>query len=143
MAVKLQSEILEVILPHGPDFRLISRLIDVTSEVAIGEFDYVGNEELKLQDHFPGQPVMPGVLLPEAMAQTAIQLAQKNPALQGKLFALVGIDKCRFHHAIRPGSRVTFEVKLESYRHGLGTATCIAYTGPIKVASATITFAEF
>jgi len=139
MATKDQG--LEVKLPHGPGFRLISRVIENT-DVATCEIDYTGTEKLDLADHFPGQRIFPGALLIEAMAQTTIQLAQQLEGYENKIFALMGVNECRFYQAVRPGKTIRLTAKFDRFSHGVGRAACQAFVGDKLIVKAQLTFME-
>ena len=111
------------VLPHRYPFLFVDRLLEFEEgkravglkNVSFGEPHFVG--------HFPGDPVMPGVLQIEAIAQVACLLILLSfPGLDDKRPAFIGIDKARFRAAVRPGDALRIEVDLLSFRRGMGTA---------------------
>ena len=141
MTTETQEPTLQVRLPHGINFQLISRVIEI-NELAVCELDYTGKEILDLADHFPGQRIFPGALLIEAMAETTIQLAQRLEGYENKIFALVGVDECRFYHAVRPGKTIRLTAQFESFGHGYGRALCHAFVDDKLVAKTRLAFTE-
>jgi 3-hydroxyacyl-[acyl-carrier-protein] dehydratase len=102
------------LLPHRYPFLLLDRIIEMNGEEsAIGIKNVTFNEPF-FQGHFPGSPIMPGVLLIEAMAQTAgaLVINHLGPAQEGKLVYFMSIDKARFRRPVMPGHQVSFPVKL-------------------------------
>jgi 3-hydroxyacyl-[acyl-carrier-protein] dehydratase len=102
------------LLPHRYPFLLLDRIIEMNGEAsAIGIKNVTFNEPF-FQGHFPGSPIMPGVLLIEAMAQTAGALVISNLGLaeEGHLVYFMSIDKARFRRPVLPGHQVHFPVKL-------------------------------
>jgi beta-hydroxyacyl-ACP dehydratase FabZ len=104
---------IQSILPHRYPMLLIDRVLDIVPKqriVAIKNFTI--NEEF-FQGHFPGHPIVPGVLLVEAMAQAGgILLLQDDPDRERKLLYFLAIDRARFRRPVVPGDQVRFEVEV-------------------------------
>jgi 3-hydroxyacyl-[acyl-carrier-protein] dehydratase len=105
------------LIPHRPPFLMIDKLVDVVAgERAIGIKNVTINEDF-FRGHFPTRPVMPGVLIIEAMAQTAAVLVVHTlgPMAQGKLVYFMSVDNARFRRPVVPGD--TLKVHVASLRH--------------------------
>lgn len=100
------------LLPHRYPFSLVDRIIDYTpGERAVGIKNVTFNEP-HFQGHFPGRPIMPGVLIVEAMAQVGGVVLTQMPDVQGGLFLFAGIDKVRFRRPVVPGDQLVMTVEL-------------------------------
>lgn len=125
------------ILPHRYPFLLVDRIIEiVTNESAKGIKNVTINEPF-FQGHFPGNPVMPGVLIVEAMAQVAGVLAFKS-GMEGTGVLFMSIEKVKFRKPIVPGDQIIFEVRV-SHRRG----NVWRFEGIAKVDEKVATEAEF
>ena len=118
------EEILEL-LPHRYPFLLVDRVLEYHLEgpPRIRALKNVTMNEPFFQGHFPGHPVMPGVLILEAMAQAAgclAHLARKAEGAEDQLYYLVKIDKARFNRIVIPGDQLIFEVKQKRLMRGMG-----------------------
>lgn len=99
-------------LPHRYPFLLVDRIIEVGEDYVKGLKNVTINEPF-FQGHFPGKPIMPGVLIIEAMAQVGGCLLLKDvPGKENKLVYFMGIDKARFRRPIIPGDQIIFELKV-------------------------------
>ncbi|NMB41955.1 MAG: 3-hydroxyacyl-ACP dehydratase FabZ [Firmicutes bacterium] len=129
------------IIPHRYPFLLVDKITEVVAgQKAVGLKNVTVNEPY-FQGHFPGDPVMPGVLILEAMAQVgAVALLSKNE-FKGKLALFRGIDKCRFRGIVRPGDTLKIEVSLTGLKGVVGRGKGQAYVGERLVASAELVFA--
>ncbi|MGB0893479.1 MAG: 3-hydroxyacyl-ACP dehydratase FabZ [Parashewanella sp.] len=111
-------------LPHRYPFLLIDRVLDFTAGESLHAIKNVTINEPFFQGHFPVKPVMPGVLLLEAMAQASGLLAFKTmgnePPAENVLFYFAGIDKVRFKRVVEPGDQIHFNVKMIKERRGIG-----------------------
>ncbi|MEM7591092.1 MAG: 3-hydroxyacyl-ACP dehydratase FabZ [Cyanobacteria bacterium P01_A01_bin.83] len=104
------------LLPHRHPFALVDRIIDyVPGEKAIGIKNVTFNEPF-FPGHIPDFPLMPGVLMVEAMAQVGGIILVQLPGMAGKFFAFAGIDKVRFRRPVVPGDRLTMTVELLSLK---------------------------
>ncbi|WP_261922463.1 3-hydroxyacyl-ACP dehydratase FabZ [Shewanella sp. NFH-SH190041] len=116
------KEILQY-LPHRYPFLLIDRVLDFTPGETLHAIKNVTINEPFFQGHFPVQPVMPGVLILEAMAQATGLLAFKTMSDKPStdvLYYFAGIDNARFKRVVEPGDQLHFEVKLLKERRGIG-----------------------
>jgi 3-hydroxyacyl-[acyl-carrier-protein] dehydratase len=107
------SEEIQQLLPHRYPFLLVDKIIDyVPGKIAVGVKNVTINEP-QFQGHFPGRPLMPGVLIVEAMAQVGgIVLTQLPEYDTGGLFVFAGIDKARFRRPVVPGDQLIMTVEL-------------------------------
>lgn len=110
-------EEIQELLPHRYPFLLVDRIIDYKeSERAVGIKNVTMNEEF-FQGHFPDRPLMPGVLIVEAMAQVGgIVLAQLPDIPSGKLFVFTGIDKVRIRRSVVPGDQLVITAEFLSLK---------------------------
>ncbi|RMD71158.1 MAG: 3-hydroxyacyl-[acyl-carrier-protein] dehydratase FabZ [Gammaproteobacteria bacterium] len=128
-------------LPHRYPFLLIDRVLDYVPGQSLRGLKNVTINEPFFQGHFPYRPVMPGVLILEAMAQATGILAFVSGEAEGSsntLYYFVGIDKARFKKPVEPGDQLILEVNLERHIRGLWRFDAEARVGEEKVASASI-----
>lgn len=125
------------ILPHRYPFLLVDRIIDIVPNESAKGIKNVTINEPFFQGHFPGNPVMPGVLIVEAMAQVAGVLAFKS-GMEGTGVLFMSIEKVKFRKPIIPGDQIIFEVRV-SHRRG----NVWKFEGIAKVDEKVATEAEF
>jgi 3-hydroxyacyl-[acyl-carrier-protein] dehydratase len=99
-------------IPHRHPFLMIDRVVDLVSDVSATGVKHLSINEPFFQGHFPGRPVMPGVLIIEAMAQTAAVLVVHTlgPGSEGKLVYFMSVDNCRFRRPVFPGNTLYVHV---------------------------------
>ncbi len=132
---------IQEILPHRYPFLLVDRIISLEEgKKAVGIKNVSVNEPF-FQGHFPGYPVMPGVLIIEAMAQVAAVAALKLPEFAGKIALFAGIDKARFRRQVFPGDQLRIEVEVLKLRGTVGKSYAAAYVGEEMAAEAEMMFA--
>jgi len=101
------------ILPHRYPFLLVDRIIELEKGKSITGIKNVSMNEPFFQGHFPGEPVMPGVLILEAMAQVGSILAcLSDPEMMGRLAFFAGVDKARFRRVVRPGDQLVLRLEM-------------------------------
>jgi 3-hydroxyacyl-[acyl-carrier-protein] dehydratase len=138
----MNADQIQTIIPHRPPFLLVERIVELEPGTRIvGEKDVDSKRDAWLAGHFPSYPVMPGVLIVEALAQTGAVLAMRDPANQGKVPFFARIDNCRFRQQVRPGDTLRLEVTVTSSRGAVGKAHGRALVGETVVAEADLTFA--
>ncbi|MGK7888303.1 MAG: 3-hydroxyacyl-ACP dehydratase FabZ [Leptolyngbyaceae cyanobacterium] len=109
-------EEIQALLPHRYPFALVDRIIDyVPGEKAVGIKNVTFNEP-QFQGHFPGRPIMPGVLIVEAMAQVGGIVLTQLPNVPDGLLMFAGIDKVRFRRPVVPGDQLVMTVELLSVK---------------------------
>jgi len=126
------------LLPHRYPFLLIDRVVEMESGHSLSAIKNVTVNEPFFQGHFPGQPVMPGVLILEALAQATGLLAfsDMGDVRKTKLYLLVGIDKARFRDQVRPGDQLRLNISLKRSMRGIGIFSCEALVDGKVVADA-------
>lgn len=134
------AEILEImkLLPHRYPFLMVDRIIEINGDdSAIGIKNVTANEP-QFMGHFPGNPIMPGVLLIEAMAQTAGAICARKIAGDTSLVYFMTIDNARFRKPVVPGDRVEFHVTKQKQRGNIWKFHCDATVDGQKVAEADV-----
>lgn len=114
------------IIPHRYPFLLVDQIVELEEEKrAVGIKNVTVNEPF-FQGHFPDYPVMPGVLIVEALAQVGAVAMLKKEENQGKLALFAGIDKCRFKRQVKPGDQLRLEVEILRLKGPVGKGKAIA-----------------
>ena len=111
---------IEKIIPHRDPFLLIDEVLEIEPGKRIKGIKHVREEEYYFQGHFPGNPIMPGVLQVETIAQAGAVVVLILPENKGKLVLFAGIDKARFKRMVKPGDELIIEVEIESFRRNIG-----------------------
>ena len=122
------KEILQL-MPHRYPILLVDRVLELEPGVRIAAIKNVSVNEPHFQGHFPGHPVMPGVLIIEALAQAAAVLTyvtMKTSYPEGTLFLFAGIDGARFKRPVEPGDQLRLEATMDRVKRGVGKFTCRA-----------------
>jgi 3-hydroxyacyl-[acyl-carrier-protein] dehydratase len=132
-------------LPHRYPFLLVDRVTELNFGESIIAYKNVTVNEPFFNGHFPDHPVMPGVLIIEAMAQAAgilgFKTMDKTPQ-DGSIYYFVGSDKLRFKRPVVPGDKLQLEASIMSEKRGIWKFECCASVGGERVASATILCAD-
>ncbi|MFT4769254.1 MAG: 3-hydroxyacyl-[acyl-carrier-protein] dehydratase [Glaciecola sp.] len=132
-------------LPHRYPFLLVDRVVELVPGKSIVAYKNLSINELFFDGHFPGNPVFPGVLLLEAMAQAAgilgFKTMQKTPA-DGSIYMFVGADKLRFKRPCVPGDRVYLHAQIMGEKRGIWKFAVQAEVDGQRCASATILCAD-
>lgn len=139
--MELNIEQIQEILPHRYPFLLVDKVVElVPGEKAVGIKNVTMNENY-FQGHFPGKPVMPGVLQVEALAQTGAIAVLSLEEYKGKIVYFGGIDKLRFKQKVVPGDVLRLEVELIKRRGPIGIAKAVATVDGKVAVQGEITFA--
>jgi 3-hydroxyacyl-[acyl-carrier-protein] dehydratase len=127
------------LLPHRYPFLMIDRIIEVNSDdSAIGIKNVSVNEPI-FQGHFPGNPVFPGVLIIEGMAQTAGAIAIAADQTKGRhIVYMVTVDKCKFRKPARPGDVIEYHIRKIRRRSAMGWYEARAMVGTTLIAEAEV-----
>ncbi len=131
---------IEAIIPHRHPFLLVDMIEDyVPGEYAVG-YKCVTFREDFFKGHFPQEPVMPGVLIIEALAQTGAVAILSQPENEGKIAYFGGINKCKFRGKVVPGDKLRLETRIIKKKGPVGVGEAIASVDGKTVASAELTF---
>ena len=147
-AVELPVDVarIQALLPHRYPFLLVDRVVALEPNLRLTAIKNVSINEPFFQGHFPGHPVMPGVLIVEAMAQAAgllTRLSEANPGSgEPPLSYLVKVDKARFSRIVGPGDQLVLEVEQKRILRRMGLYVCRALVDGQEAASAEILCAE-
>lgn len=140
MSLYTAKEIMDII-PHRYPFLLIDTIEELEpGERALGKKCVSVNEPF-FQGHFPGNPVMPGVLIMEALAQVGAVAILSKPEFKGHIAYFAGIDKARFRQKVVPGDVLILETTIVKAKGPIGVGKAVATVNDKKVAEAELTFA--
>lgn len=133
------KEIMELI-PHRYPFLLVDKIETLEPGVRAVGYKNVTMNEYFFQGHFPGEPVMPGVLIIEALAQVGAASMLALEEYKGKIGYFTGIDKAKFRKMVFPGDTLKLEVEIIKRRGPIGIGKAIAYVDGQKAAEAELSF---
>ncbi|SDI46373.1 3-hydroxyacyl-ACP dehydratase FabZ [Natribacillus halophilus] len=136
----LTTEEIRAIIPHRHPFLLIDRVEELEAGKRCLALKNVSANEDYFNGHFPGYPVMPGVLIVEALAQTGAVALLKDDKHQGKLAVFAGIDHCRFKGQVTPGDQLRLETTLTRVRGSIGKGQATATVNGEVVAEMELMF---
>ncbi len=137
----LNAQQIMEILPHRPPFLLVDRIVELEAGVRAVGLKQVTINEPFFVGHFPGYPIMPGVLIVEALAQVGAVALLNQPEWANKLALFAGIDGVRFKKPVTPGDTLRLEVTLEKMRRIIGKGRGVATVNDVVVAEGELTFA--
>jgi 3-hydroxyacyl-[acyl-carrier-protein] dehydratase len=141
IALPLDRAAIEAILPHREPFLMIDEVLELEPGERVVARKRVREDEWYLRGHFPGRPVMPGVLIVEAMAQTGAVAVLSEEENRGRLALFAGIDDTRFKRIVEPGDELELECTLEQVRGPVGKGKARATVDGQLAARGTLTFA--
>lgn len=139
--MELNSTQIQEILPHRYPFLLVDRIIDFEPGKWAKGVKCVSANEMQFLGHFPGQPVMPGVLIIEALAQTGAVAILSEEANKGKIAFFGGINKAKFRKQVEPGDMLELSCEIISRKGPVGVGKAVATVNGKVAASAELTFA--
>lgn len=132
---------IERILPHRDPFLLLDEVIVLEPGRKVVATRVVRADDWWFPGHFPGRPVMPGVLIVEAMAQAGAVAVLVEESNRGKIAFFAGIDDCRFKRVVEPGDTLTLTCEIDAVRGPIGRGKATAHVGEQLAARGTLTFA--
>lgn len=145
ITLPVDVERIQAMLPHRYPFLLVDRVIDFTAGKRLTALKNVTANEPHFQGHFPGHPVMPGVLIIEALAQASgllVFLSAEQKRASQPLYYLVKVDNAKFTQLVVPGDQLILEVELKRMIRKMGLFVCRALVAGKQVAEAELLCAE-
>jgi len=140
LTLPLEAADIMRIIPHRYPFLLIDRVMELEPGRRVVAMKNVTANEPQFTGHFPDRPIMPGVLMVEALAQAGAVAVLSLPEYRGKLALFAGIDECRFRRTVLPGDQLRLEVTLEKLRGVFGRGRGVASVDGEVAVEATISF---
>lgn len=131
---------IQEILPHRYPFLLIDRVDELIEGKSAKGVKNVTINEYFFQGHFPDEPIMPGVLIIEAIAQLGAIIVMSNPANKDKTAYFGGLDKVKFRYKVVPGDVLRIETEITKIKGHVGVGRGVAYVGDKKAAEGEFTF---
>ena len=140
LTLPLEAAEIMRIIPHRYPFLLIDRVVELEPGKRVVAIKNVTANEPQFTGHFPDRPIMPGVLMVEALAQAGAVAVLSLPEYAGKLVLFAGIDECRFRRTVLPGDTLVLKVELEKLRGVFGRGRAVASVDGEVAVEATISF---
>ncbi len=137
----MTQEEIKTIIPHRDPFLLLDEIIDLKVMKQGTGIKYVKDNEDYFKGHFPNKPVMPGVLIIEALAQTGAVVILANPENTGKIAYFAGLKKAKFRKSVLPGDTLELHVEITRVRGAFGYGAGKAYVKDDLVCEAELMFA--
>ena len=135
------KDVIETILPHRDPFLLLDEVTELEAGRRVVAKRRVNADDWWFPGHFPDRPVMPGVLIVEAMAQAGAVAVLVEEENRGRLAFFAGIDDCRFKRVVEPGDTLTLTCEIDTVRGPIGRGRATAHVGDALAARGTLTFA--
>jgi 3-hydroxyacyl-[acyl-carrier-protein] dehydratase len=140
LALPIEAAEIMRIIPHRYPFLLVDRVVELEPGKRVVALKNVTANEPQFTGHFPERPIMPGVLMVEAMAQAGAVAVLTLPEYRGKLALFAGIDECRFRRTVVPGDTLRIEITVEKLRGMFGRAKAVASVEGEVAVEATLSF---
>ncbi len=131
----MNHEAVEALLPHRGAMLLVDEIVAIEPGVRAHARTHVRHDAFWCDGHFPGDPIFPGVLMAEALAQTAALLFTSQEGKAGAPVFLVGMDKLRFRRVVRPGETLDLQVEVLEARHRMYRFKAVARVGEERAAT--------
>jgi len=140
-ATPFGRDAIESILPHRAPFLLLDEVVEMVPGERVAATYRVPEDGWWFAGHFPERPVMPGVLIVEAMAQTGAVAVLAEEENRGRIAFFAGIDDCRFKRVVSPGETLSLVCEIGQVRGPIGRGKATAHVGSELAARGTLTFA--
>jgi 3-hydroxyacyl-[acyl-carrier-protein] dehydratase len=140
-ATPFGRDAIESILPHRAPFLLLDEVVEMVPGERVAATYRVPEDGWWFAGHFPERPVMPGVLIVEAMAQTGAVAVLAEEENRGRIAFFAGIDDCRFKRVVSPGETLSLVCEIDQVRGPIGRGKATAHVGSELAARGTLTFA--
>jgi len=140
-ATPFGRDAIESILPHRAPFLLLDEVVEMVPGERVAAMYRVPEDGWWFAGHFPERPVMPGVLIVEAMAQTGAVAVLAEEENRGRIAFFAGIDDCRFKRVVSPGETLSLVCEIDQVRGPIGRGKATAHVGEALAARGTLTFA--
>lgn len=137
----MDQEQIKAIIPHRDPFLLIDEIVELEPGHRVVAKKYLKPDEFWFQGHFPGNPVQPGVLTVEMLAQAGAVCVLSMPEYKGRTAYFARIADAKFHRVVHPGETLTLELEIIKLRSTVGVGKALATVDGEKAVSAELTFA--
>lgn len=124
--ILLDKEQIKKIIPHREPFLFVDEIIEMEAGKYAKGIKYVREDEYYFKGHFPNDPIMPGVIIIETIAQVGAISLLSIDAFKGRNALFGGIDKARFKRIVRPGDILEIEIKIDNFKRNIGKASAQA-----------------